>query len=107
MTSPNTTHTPLEAHIQQLIDDLDTARAEGVVWTYALIQERLRQGLERHAVETKREEIIAVHREHAIECTGVGEVSCRGCREAGWMSWATYREHLADAVLAILREGRT
>lgn len=36
--------------------------------------------------------------EHTIECTGLGEVSCRGCRESGWMSWSTYREHVAELI---------
>ena len=47
----------------------------------------------------QRERIEAVLSQHAIECTGRGEVSCAGCRDAGWMSWTSYRSHLADAVL--------
>lgn len=46
--------------------------------------------------------VFSVLAEHAIECTGRGEVSCGGCREAGWMTWRAYREHLADAIVASL-----
>lgn len=38
--------------------------------------------------------------EHAIECTGPGEVTCRGCRERGWMSRTSYRAHLEAVLLA-------
>lgn len=41
--------------------------------------------------------------EHRIECTGPGEVTCRGCREKRWMSWHTYYAHLADAIATELR----
>lgn len=51
-----------------------------------------------------RDTIIGVLAEHTIECTGVGEVSCRGCRETGWMSWTAYREHIADAIIAATAE---
>jgi hypothetical protein len=33
--------------------------------------------------------------EHRIECTGLGEVSCAGCRDKGWMSSYQYDRHLA------------
>lgn len=49
-----------------------------------------------------REAVDAVLKEHTIECTGPGEVTCRGCRHAGWMSWTVYRSHVTDAVLAVL-----
>jgi hypothetical protein len=44
--------------------------------------------------------IADVQRDHTIECTGIGEVTCRGCRGLGWMSWTAYRTHVAAAVLA-------
>lgn len=37
---------------------------------------------------------------HNIECTGIGEVTCRGCRDLSWMTWADYRTHVATALLA-------
>lgn len=36
---------------------------------------------------------------HTIECTGPGEVTCRGCRDRGWMSWAAYHVHVAAVVM--------
>lgn len=48
------------------------------------------------------EEVLLTHN---IECTGPGEVTCRGCRDRGWMSWVAYRRHIADAVLALLNGG--
>lgn len=47
--------------------------------------------------------IAEVLSEHSIECTGVGEVTCHGCRQLSWMSWFTYREHVAEAVVVALR----
>ena len=48
---------------------------------------------------TKIEAALSAHR---IECTGGGEVSCR-CRDPkGWMSWAAYHRHVAEAVAAVL-----
>lgn len=43
-------------------------------------------------------ETVRVLREHTISCTGIGEVSCAGCRGAGWMTWSAYRQHLADII---------
>lgn len=37
--------------------------------------------------------------EHTIECTGPGEVTCRGCRDRGWMSWAAYHVHVAAMLM--------
>jgi len=41
--------------------------------------------------------------EHVIECTGCGEVSCRACRDQGWMSWQDYHRHLATHLAAVVR----
>lgn len=38
--------------------------------------------------------------EHRIESTGRGEVTCRGCRERGWMSGTAFRAHQAAAIRA-------
>lgn len=48
--------------------------------------------------EQVRDAAMTVLQQHGIECTGVGEVSCRGCRDRGWMAWMDYREHLADLI---------
>lgn len=48
----------------------------------------------------QREAIVAVLRLHRIECTGPGEVTCRACRELGWMSWQLFYEHVADCIMA-------
>lgn len=40
--------------------------------------------------------------DHRIECTGPGEVTCRECRDKGWMSWSAFHAHVTDAVLAAL-----
>lgn len=53
------------------------------------------------SVETLLAEVLA---EHAIECTGRGEVTCRGCRNQGWMSWHTYRAHVAAEQAAVLAQ---
>lgn len=42
--------------------------------------------------------VQSVLADHNIECTGLGEVTCRGCRERGWMSWSEFREHQAHAL---------
>lgn len=51
-----------------------------------------------------RDEIAAVlariARENAINCTGPGEVGCRGRK--GWHSWADHHEHVAEAQAAAL-----
>ena len=43
---------------------------------------------------------LTVLREHTIECTGLGEVTCRGCRAAGWMTWHAHRTHVAVLLAA-------
>lgn len=48
--------------------------------------------------EQVRDAALQVLQQHGIECTGVGEVSCRGCLDRGWMSWMDYREHLANLI---------
>lgn len=45
-------------------------------------------------------ELTEILAEHGIECTGPGEVTCRGCRDRGWMSWSTYYAHLAEVIEA-------
>lgn len=54
-----------------------------------------------------REDLSDILRTHNIECTGLGEVSCQGCRDRGWMSWHVYRQHVADAILALLADQPT
>jgi hypothetical protein len=49
---------------------------------------------------TPREQMVEVLSEHTIECTGPGEVTCRACRDKGWMTWGEYRVHLVDALAA-------
>ena len=51
-------------------------------------------------VVASRERVVEVLTTHRIECTGPGEVTCRDCRDKGWMSWSAYRQHVADALLA-------
>jgi hypothetical protein len=46
--------------------------------------------------EVAIEAIREVLGEHTIECTGIGEVTCRACRERSWMSWSVYRAHVAE-----------
>jgi hypothetical protein len=41
-------------------------------------------------------------RAHPVECTGPGEVTCRGCRDKGWMSWRDFYAHQAQAVTEAL-----
>jgi Rad3-related DNA helicase len=43
-------------------------------------------------------EVARVLRGHRIECTGLEGVTCRGCRELGWMSWLVYYGHQAAAL---------
>ena len=51
--------------------------------------------------------VLSVLREHRINCTGLGEVGCAGCRDAGWMTWHAYHTHLAILVTeAALREAK-
>jgi len=52
--------------------------------------------------EPTEDQVLTILRTHGIECTGLGEVTCVGCRSAGWMTWGEYRLHLARAVLALL-----
>jgi hypothetical protein len=49
------------------------------------------------------EQVAEILATHTIECTGPGEVTCRGCREAGWMSWYAYRQHVAPLMVAHVR----
>lgn len=58
----------------------------------------------RHALTTvipSRERVVEVLATHAVECTGLGEVTCGGCRDRSWMSWWDYHQHIADAMLAL------
>lgn len=41
---------------------------------------------------------------HTIECTGLGEVTCRCRQPAGWMSWYEHRRHVTDALVPVIRE---
>ena len=50
------------------------------------------------------EAVMRVLSEHRIECTGYEGVTCRGCRERGWISSHTYREHVAREVVAALAD---
>lgn len=43
--------------------------------------------------------VMDVLAKHGIESTGLGEVSCGGCRERGWLSWPQYYAHVAEAVV--------
>lgn len=52
-----------------------------------------------------KEAVVEVLTEHTIECTGLGEVSCRGCRDGGWMAWSQYRGHLANLIVALVPTG--
>lgn len=52
--------------------------------------------------EPTEDQVLTILRTHGIECTGLGEVTCVGCRSAGWMTWGEYRLHLARAVLDLL-----
>ena len=54
-----------------------------------------------------REDLSDILRTHNTECTGLGEASCQGCRDRGWMSWHVYRQHVADAILALLADQPT
>lgn len=37
---------------------------------------------------------------HRIECTGYEGVTCRSCRDKGWMSWTAFAAHQAHALAA-------
>lgn len=54
------------------------------------------------APQVDREAVGRAIADHRIECTGLGEVTCRECRDKGWMSWAAFHAHVTDAVLAAL-----
>lgn len=41
------------------------------------------------------EEVARVLGEHRIECTGLEGVTCRGCRERGWMPRYAFEKHQA------------
>lgn len=58
-------------------------------------------------VQVDREALERVLATHRIECTGPGEVTCRDCRDMGWMSWSAFHGHVADAVLALLSPEET
>lgn len=61
----------------------------------------------RHVFESIDEtDVSRVLRDHRIECTGLGEVSCR-CREGGWMTFGAFARHQAEAVKAHLLSERT
>lgn len=46
------------------------------------------------------ETLVRVERENAINCTGPGEVGCKG--RSGWHSWSEHRQHVAEAQAAAL-----
>jgi hypothetical protein len=74
--------------------------------TWAPDEERMSVQFARAALGSVDVEGLAeVLREHRIECTGPGEVTCRGCRGAGWMSWHAYHQHVAEAQKAWLTGG--
>lgn len=50
------------------------------------------------------EKVLAAHN---VECTGAGEVTCRACRDLGWMSWREFYAHQAQAVSAWLLSDET
>lgn len=49
-------------------------------------------------MSSAQERAAEVIQQHSIECTGLGGVTCGGCRDADWMSWFAYRRHLAAAL---------
>lgn len=51
------------------------------------------------------EEIARALGEHRIECTGLEGVTCRGCRELGWMSRLAFEQHQATALRTALLGG--
>lgn len=57
----------------------------------------------RESTTLDRDAVHAVLQAHNIECTSPGEVTCRGCRGRGWMSWSAYRLHLSEAIMAAAR----
>jgi hypothetical protein len=52
-----------------------------------------------------KEAVVEVLADHTIECTGLGEVTCRACRDLSWMSWSQYRGHLANLIVALVPKG--
>lgn len=54
--------------------------------------------LEGVRVRVTQPQIAEVLELHRIECFGPGEVSCRDCRDKGWMSTWDYVQHVAAAV---------
>ncbi|GAA3218026.1 hypothetical protein ACFP63_08760 [Oerskovia jenensis] len=38
--------------------------------------------------------------QHRIECTGMEGVTCRACREHGWMPMRTFAAHLSEVLAA-------
>ena len=54
--------------------------------------------IERQVREQVHLDALRVLRVHTIECTAPGEVTCRDCRDKGWMSWSAYREHVAALI---------
>lgn len=55
------------------------------------------------ALHDDDEDVIAgVLRTHRIECTGIEGVTCRECRNLGWMGRWTFAKHQADAVRAAI-----
>lgn len=49
--------------------------------------------------------IAGVLRTHRIECTGIEGVTCRECRDLGWMGRWAFARHQADAVRAAILGG--
>lgn len=48
-------------------------------------------------------EVLAeVGRENAINCTGPGEVGCKGRK--GWHSWSEHRAHIAESQVAAIAD---
>lgn len=55
-----------------------------------LIEAAVREQVQMHA--------LRVLREHTIECTSLGAVTCRACRDRGWISWSEYHTHMAEII---------
>ena len=85
-----------EVEVERVVGYNAAARRE--IDRLAAIVERVREALAGHELAR----VITLHR---IECTGLGEVTCRACRESGWMSWPEFHKHVARAVRTYLLTG--
>ena len=85
-----------EVEVERVVGYNAAARRE--IDRLAAIVERVREALAGHELAR----VITLHR---IECTGLGEVTCRACRERGWMSWPEFHKHVARAVRTYLLTG--